>query len=878
MQRSSPSIRLAVSWRCTLAICLGLVLAVALPGCRGCLGVDPVAEREKKKKEQEELAEKKKKKPKPDFEIGTLQLALTDDKLIQNLIKPGHWVSATQVMQANNFDFPADLESATVDRGGEPIELERAPYGLRMARPGSLPKGQAKSFEMYYYIPRRVGVNTPAPWFETKLRSRHGGREVAGTMKPTTSMPDFQYYLVVLAREPDRYGYVKRLRSVAPPSDSLDQEALQYYRVVLPQIEKLAPLPSHPLTWTTVACAVWDDLDVSVLSPDQQQAMLDWLHWGGQLIISGPNSLGRLPRSFLSDYLPAKEVRAADLAASDFAEMNANFSLTTAPDQAPPRLEPPAGKTILGVELELAPEGYWVPNTGQLVAERRVGRGRIVVTAFALSDRNVVNWPSFDNFFNACLLRRPPRQFSQGDSELLTCHWRDYRDLNRDPRLSTPLRYFSRDIDHPAGAAAQDNLAHERAIMRERNAAMDGGMGLGPMMGMGAEPADAIQLIGRHPDSDDRHFGGFLGRAQSGVAGWTDFSGAAYLARAALQDAAGIDVPESNFVLKVMAVYLLVLAPLNWGFFRVIGRVEWAWIAAPVIAVVGAVAVVRLAQLDIGFARSRTEVAILETQEGYHRGHLTRYTALYTSLSSNYTLAFEDPSALAAPFAVDPNYTRLRGQDVTTVYFDRGRDVRLRGFPVQSNSTNMVHSEQMYNLGDGIKLAGEGKILKVYNGSELPLHGVGVLRRAEDGQVQAAWIGDLEPKAAKTLTFKPIGEQPRRFDQWSQSPTTAENVPEGEVSLSRLLDLSIERLRLRKGDVRLIGWTDAEPQGLAITPAASQEVFRTLVLCHLRHGAFAPPQSDVNHPKLVLAQGARDPLSDADFLDDGSEAPSVLDP
>jgi hypothetical protein len=863
-----------------------MVLLVSLPGCKGCLGFDPVAEREKKKKEAEEEAEKKKKKPKPDYEVLSLEVVTRDADVLQNLIKPGHWVSATQVMRANNFDVSADLESATVSQQGDPIELEHAPFGLRMARPVSLPKGQAKAPEVFCYIPRRVGLTSKAPWLETKLRTRSGGREVATTMKPTIPMPNYQYYFMVLAREPDRYGYLKApyMGSIKVPCDSFDEDSLLMYRVVLPKIDKLAPVPSHPLTWTTVAYVIWDDLDASVLSPDQQQSMVDWLHWGGQLIVSGPNSLNRLRRSFLADYLPADEVKAVDLTGDDFKELNDNFTLEIVSDKDRPKtpLEAPEGKAIVGVELELKPGAEFVPKTGRLLAERQVGQGRIVVTGFPLTDRNVVNWPSYDNFFNACILRRPARVYTKGENEILALHWRDYRNLVRDPRLVTSLRYFSRDIDHPAGKAAQQNEQRERELERESTQAV---AGAGSMMIPGLVPdysegySQPIHFIGMHPDTDDYHFGGYLGRTQSGVAGWSDFSGAAHLARTSLQEAAGIDVPESSFVLKVMAVYLLVLVPVNWGFFRILGRVEWAWIAAPIIAIVGAVAVVKMAQLDIGFARSRTEIAVLETHGGYHRGHLTRYTALYTSLSSNYTLAFEESSALAAPFAVDPNYTRLRHQDVSTVYFERGRDVRLRGFPVQSNSTNMVHSEQMYNLGDGIKLAGDdGSILKVFNGSELPVQGVGVYRRNDAGRVEGAWIGELPPKTAKTLNFQVMGDFPQRFDQWNDSPTTSTQPPRGEVSLSRLIDLSVERLRLRQGDVRLVGWTDTDPKGLDIRPAASQEVFRTLVVSHLERAPLSEPQSDTNHYKDVIAQGARPPLTDADFTDEGADPAKVLEP
>src|SRR5262249_51652247 len=121
-----------------------------------------------------------------------------------------------------------------------------------------------------------------------------------------------------------------------------------------------------------------------------------------------------------------------------------------------------------------------------------------------------------------------------------------------------------------------------------------------------------------------------------GIAGWNDDSATAEVARNSLREAAGIVIPKADFVMEVLVLYLIVLVPINWILFRSVGHVEWAWIATPIIAVGGMAAVVKVAQLDIGFARSQTELALLEVQGGYPRGHLTRYTALYTSLSTTY--------------------------------------------------------------------------------------------------------------------------------------------------------------------------------------------------------------------------------------------------
>ena len=49
----------------------------------------------------------------------------------------------------------------------------------------------------------------------------------------------------------------------------------------------------------------------------------------------------------------------------------------------------------------------------------------------------------------------------------------------------------------------------------------------------------------------------------------------------ALREAAGVEVPNAGFVVLCLATYLAALVPLNWLVFRTLGRVEWAWIAAP---------------------------------------------------------------------------------------------------------------------------------------------------------------------------------------------------------------------------------------------------------------------------------------------------------
>ena len=156
---------------------------------------------------------------------------------------------------------------------------------------------------------------------------------------------------------------------------------------MLPKIGDRAPLPSSLNAWTAIAYVLWDGMPVDKLTGDQQRAMIDWLHWGGQLIVSGPDSLDQLAGSFLAPYLPATSGGTEELKSTHFEPLNENWADS-------PRKSPENAchskcwirLPLVGVRLRLEEQARWLEGTGELVAERQVGRGRTVVTSFAIAE------------------------------------------------------------------------------------------------------------------------------------------------------------------------------------------------------------------------------------------------------------------------------------------------------------------------------------------------------------------------------------------------------------------------------------------------------------------------------------------------------------
>jgi hypothetical protein len=769
-------------------------------------------------------------------------------------IKAGHWASGLVAMRANNEDFRGALTGKLTARSGRELDLDLVPYRLDVSRPVILPKAQRRDIEFSLFCPLHVNG---APAVNLTLARGFGSRAAAG-QSPLTLLAAHQNYLVVVAKTPDSYRFLggidprgtQGLDSIRAPGEEVTPTRHAHYYVVYAPTKGPLPLPNHLLNWTAIAYLVWDDRPASDLTSDQQQALLDWLHWGGQLIVSGPDTLETLRGSFLEPYLPATADGTYEI------DQQAIASLNTEPwkpraDRSELKLTKPWTGVKLSVRNDELNNTLVDADSGPLLAERQVGRGRIVVSAFRLDGRELVNWSNNDGLWNAGLLRREPRRFKPVGINSVAVDWADRERYRFDPLMTSKLRFFARDASPPTSYWI-DPLAEENPAFAGEPI---------PVQGYPTQP--------RHNEFDTVQPSPPIG---PGVAGWNDFAsdhnGLSDKARETLVEAAGIVVPDAHLVMMILGIYCLVLVPLNWGVFRLLGRVEWAWIAAPMISIVFAVVVVRQAQLDIGFVRSKNEVAVIELQGNHPRAHVTRYIALYSSLSSSYDLKFDDPSAVALPFPTTLNSEDLlRFDSRATVHFHRGRAsgskdddetggaVMLSSFEVASNTTGMLHSEQMYDLGGGITLERlPSGHYKLTNNTQLALQGAGVV-----GRFQAAWVGSLAAGESKEIELKPKPQEKENelwADELDNAPMTVATPAEAGLNLRRLFNLARDKFqdhRTQDG-LRLVAWTEQEIPGLTIEPAAAQSRTAGLVIAHLRYASEKKALPDENTRAMIVRE------------------------
>jgi hypothetical protein len=777
---------------------------------------ESAAEKYKELTDPERMLEKRKKiteKVKPPFEFFRSQVAPFD---VLPYVKAGQWNTISLDLRANLADFEGILETS-------PVRLVGMPHEIRFRRNARLLKEQQGKLSLQMMLPqvtKEIGLELTQP---------NAVRGEAGWKASLLRLEPHQMLIPILSLEPNDYQGFTKLPCMLPFSGDTDANAIdrnRYYRLVIPLApEKGSLLSTHPLTWSAISHVIWDNYNPDLLNVGQQSAMIDWLHWGGQLVIvggAGP-SLTPLQDSFLGPYLPAyPSGKNALLTDPELEALSEAFpppttrgawerSIDGDPNshgQAPPRYQPPSpihvapGKSIYLTGLTPLEGSTSIPLNdagGHLIGvERRVGRGRIMMLTFKPTDPALLKWEGLTTFIQRIVLQRPDE--SNWDSV------RHGYPMLGGPDLSS-LRYLGRDLGAPAVAIPQGDAA-----------------------AMGSSEFSPPRLP---------------------VASWLDFSEMPVRTKGALEKASGITIPGSNFVLSIVLGYILALVPLNWLLCRfVLRRKELAWVFAPILAFGFAIAVERAAAYDMGFDSACDEVDLLEIQGDYHRAHLSRFNALYSTGRTQFTISYpNNPTALALPMDMGRG---LRGDAVVHSIWQTTPEPALIDLPVQPRSLAMFRAEEMVNLPGGCTLSKQGDSYSVLNSTNLELRDAVLVRVAAHNQPQERYkLGTLAAGAeAKGVKLEPVAPKRETADTRETAPTpdwVTIVKTKNAVSSMKPAEQFLELLRSYDwnrpedaGEWRLVAWSPKTQPGQTILPKVDRTRGFQLVVAHLSYNEEPP--------------------------------------
>ncbi len=769
----------------------------------------------------------------PPFEFFKSQVAPFD---VLPYVKPNHWATLSLEMRANDEDYEGFLQTDAVMLPGMPVQV----VYRRDARLMKEQRQRLPQQVLLTRIPKELTLELVRPG---ALRPDASWQASLSTLEP------HQMLVLILSKDAtNQFAHWNRMSAMIPTGverdNSRDLDRQRYYRLVLPMEPDKPALSSHPLTWTTISHVIWDGLPPDVLSVSQQQALLDWLHWGGQLIFTGGagQAYAIYKDSFLGPYLPAESTgQTTPLSEADLRPLSQSYPPPTSqavisPDypeqapevgpgfgriyQAPVPIVPPRDKPLYISVLRPGPGSSTIPlgeaSTHFLAVERRVGRGRITMLTLNPVEPVIMAWPGLDTMVRRVILRRPeeavlgsagfdgntyqgPRRGRLGGADLT---W--YRITSRDARPQ----------EDAAGRLPKPPKVRDLPKAS------------GPQPSPGTEEDNAL-------DAQVPAFG---------VADWNDLTRFPTLSRDLLEEASGITIPSSGFVLKVILAYLITVVPLNWLICRfVLNRREWAWVVVPLVALGFAIAVQRVAAYDVGFDSASDEIDLLEVQGEYPRAHLSRFASLYTTGRGNYTISYpNNNTALALPL---DNGRSIRGEDVTTSIWQSAPVPELMGLAVQPRSMSLFRAEEMAILPGAIRMEVDGESRRLVNGSDLELRDATLIDFAGDGKRRENYLGTIAAGASVEVVATAAVPPPLRVES---GPGPDPN------PILHALRTTWERREENSGELRLVAWVPRAMGGQVIDPPVDRQRGFTAVLVHLRCG---PPPNPDGKNYNILAMG-----------------------
>ena len=851
------------------------LLLLPILGCRGCDSqrANPTdSQGEKGKNQKQRLVAD---------ELRTLPYSA---EIVGNSIKPGHWYQTRHKLKANFGDEALVASLFEIDRDENPIPPWTQGIPMQFERNLSLAKGQEKTIELKVLQPEDIrpmdpsGTTNPNVSIFTRYALRSIGSpllEESFLLKP---MSPYQYDMLVLSREVSPFTFWRGLDCIVWPLYEQDGKfRVTPHRIIDISEEELSnSFPNQLATMTSISHVVLNDASISRLNEEQQTAFRDWIHFGGTLIINGPEALASVEGSFLRSLAPLEQTSPGAFSDDMIDLLNNSWSLRFAKGERIPFASEVLRSKAMQIPLlqgtlasaqtdqansegNAAREARWVPELEGLVAERLVGQGRIVMTAYPMNNAMFVNWPSYSAMIHNGILRKPARTASLG-LEPRVEYVGPYEGSEMNPSHNTRLRIWARDLDD--------------STMRNR----------GEVLSTSAKS----ELESKTKPK------------QTSYGAWNSRSRIVENATDTLRASSGINVPLVNSVIKWLAAYLLVLVPLNWIVFRLLGKLEYAWAAAPIIAVAGVFFIARGVRLDVGFTRSHTAIEFLELHNNYPRGVLSSYHALYTSLTTNYRVVLPDGSLVSndqstAEDAIDSlRGTKANGvitpmpSHVQRSVSDRGKlleyriaDERgngLQAFPVLSNTTGLVQSEEMIQLPGTIQCVPSASISQaelnsdsnkytwsVTNTSDVPLNDLAVLGIDDQGQFRIGSVDLVESQSTVEVVTEVEPENIRWLKKWGvQADQNSDGQQENQIGKRRnkkvqpepsapvneelplggfLRDIC-ERYPLGPNEWIAVGWTDKKLTNLQITPQTLQSSSRTIVLLHIRPPELQPVAHD----------------------------------
>ena len=163
------------------------------------------------------------------------------------------------------------------------------------------------------------------------------------------------------------------------------------------------------------------------------------------------------------------------------------------------------------------------------------------------------------------------------------------------------------------------------------------------------------------------------------------------------------ELPSTWFIAGYLALYIIIVVPVNYLLFRSIKRLEWAWFTVPIWAVIFAYGAYYIGALRQESTVSVNEISVIESKPNATVAATTTYTSIYSPVRRWYTLSFENPPAF--PHIPNSQSSFQRGRatssDILDISFsDKGTVVK--DYLIYHWSQRQIKTQHILPIGKGV--------------------------------------------------------------------------------------------------------------------------------------------------------------------------------
>ncbi len=203
-------------------------------------------------------------------------------------------------------------------------------------------------------------------------------------------------------------------------------------------------------------------------------------------------------------------------------------------------------------------------------------------------------------------------------------------------------------------------------------------------------------------------------------------------------------------------------------------------------------------------------------------------------------------------------------RDITKYDYQFASDEKggITRFPVRSNSTGVLHAEEMIDLGGRIeaKLSHEKEIqVTLENQTRCDVRDVWVCGMDRQGRWVEGALGDLRTGRDRSVRLD-LGRVEDRWptiwdsNELTQRQTKERAVTDAKFNIGDLLESTLYSIEFRPGKLIALGWSEQSLGSLEISPVAKQQNRVMLVLIHLEAGVETAAITDKVLPSMEAVE------------------------